>query len=138
MSYTDYSNSLKSLKSSLDLVVAHAIAGDYPSGCTSNGGAQFGEGYYEVVSELAGTFMSICASDWSVTMDTLARDSIMTNGFSLTGDPVPDSIEVWVDGVLHTDWVYDELANMVLLSSPPAEGSDIEITYALWSCDGGG
>ena len=135
MTYTDYADSLKSLKSSLDLVVAHAIAGDYPTGCSANGGAQFGEGYYEVVSQLAGTFMSICAADWSVTMDTLARDSIMSNGFTLTGNAIPDSIEVYVDGVLVTSWVYDEATRTVLLASPPAEGSNIDITYALWGCD---
>ena len=134
MTYTDYADSLKSLKSSLDLIVAHAIAGDYPSGCSGNGSAQYGEGYYEVVSQLAGTFMSICASDWSVTMDTLARDSIMSNGFTLTGNAIPDSIEVYVDGVLDTSWVYDEATRTVLLTSPPAEGSTVDITYALWGC----
>jgi len=135
MTYADYANSLKSLKSSLDLIVAHAIAGDYPSGCSANGGAQFGEGYYEVVSQTAGTFMSICAADWSVTMDTLARDSIMSNGFTLTGDAIPDSIEVYVDSVLVTSWIYDEATRTVLLASPPAEGSNIDITYALWGCN---
>ena len=134
MTYLDYSASLLSLKSSSALVSAHAIAGDFPSGCTSNGGAQFGEGYYEVVSDLGGTFMSICASDWSTTMDTLARESLSQLGFSLSDYPVEETIEVYVNSVLSTDWTYDTSSNMIIFNSAPADGSSIEIFYGIWSC----
>ena len=100
MTPSDYSASLLSLKSSSALVAAHAIAGDYPSGCTSNGGAQFGDGYYDVVTDLSGTFMSICASDWSTTMDTLARESLSQIAFALSSIPIEDTIIVTVDGML--------------------------------------
>ena len=138
MTHSDYSASLLSLKTSSALVIAHAIAGDYPSGCTSNGGAQFGEGYYDVVSDLGGTFMSICASDWSVTMDTLARESIAMSVFPLSKSAIEDTIQVLVDGVASSDWVYDEIENAVSFTVAPADGSSIDVTYALWSdCDGG-
>jgi hypothetical protein len=133
MTHSDYSNALLSLKSSSDLVVAHAIAGDYPSGCTSNGGATFGDGYYNVVNDLGGTFMSICATDWSVTMDTLARDSIAIRDFPLSHDPIESSIEIKVNGYVSTDWLYNELANSITMTSPPPEGSSIDITYAVWA-----
>ena len=133
MTPSDYSASLISLKSSLSLVAAHAIAGDHPGGCSTNGGAQFGDGYYDVVSDLSGTFMSICASDWSVTMDTLARDSIAITDFPLTGNPIENSIEVKVNGYISTDWLYDSVANSITMTSTPAEGSSIDITYALWA-----
>ena len=130
---SDYSTSLLSLKSSSDLVVAHAIAGDYPSGCTTNGGAQFGDGYYDVVNDLSGTFMSICASDWSVTMDTLARDSMAILSFPLSESPIEDTITVSVDGVLSSDWIYDSSANSITFTVAPADGSSIDVQYALWS-----
>ena len=136
MSPSDYSASLLSLKSSSDLVAAHAIAGDYPTGCTSNGGAQFGEGYYDVVSDLGGTFMSICASDWSTTMDTLARESLSKLGFSLSDTPIEDTIQVTVNGLTSSDWSYEASSNMVIFTVAPADGSAIEINYAIWSqCD---
>ena len=136
MTPSDYSASLISLKSSLSLVAAHAIAGDYPSGCTSNGHATFGDGYYDVVNDLSGTFMSICASDWSVTMDTLARDSIAITDFPLTGNPIESSIEVTVNGYVSTDWLYDSVANSIVMTTTPAEASSIAITYAIWAtCD---
>ncbi len=132
---SDYVSSLRSLKSSTDLIVAHAIAGDYPSGCTANGGAQFGDGYYDVVNDLSGTFMSICASDWSTTMDTLARESIALSAFPLSEVAIEETIEVTVDGVLSADWTYSALENSVSFNIAPADGSSISITYAVWSCE---
>ena len=127
----DYATHLLSLKSSSDLIAAHAVAGDYPSGCTTNGGAQFGDGYYDVVNDLGGTFMSICADDWSTTMDTLARDSMAMVSFPLSDYPIEDSIEVQVDGVASVDWTYDASANSITFTVAPTDGSAIDIKYAV-------
>ena len=134
MSPSDYSASLLSLKSSSDLIIAHAISGDYPSGCSTNGGAQFGDGYYDVVNDLGGTFMSICASDWSTTMDTLARESLSQIAFALSDMPIEDTIEVTVDGVVSSDWSYEASSNTVIFTVSPPDGSSIDINYAIWSC----
>lgn len=130
---SDVSSHLLSLKSSSDLVVAHAVAGDYPGGCSSNGGAQFGDGYYDVVTDLGGTFVSICASDFGIQLDTLARESLTLNTFPLSDNPIEDTIEVTVDGMSITDWTYDSSANSITVSSAPPEGSSIDITYAIWA-----
>lgn len=133
MTPADYTAHLQTLKTSSDLVIAHAVAGDYPGGCTANGGAQFGDGYYDVVNDLGGTFMSICAEDWSVTMDTLARESMAQVLFELTEDPVEDTISVSVNGYMSTDWSYDSSLNAVTFGTPPADESTIDITYASWA-----
>tara|TARA_R110000822_G_scaffold46588_1_gene123935 strand:+ start:2338 stop:3915 length:1578 start_codon:yes stop_codon:yes gene_type:complete len=130
----DYANSLKSLKSSTDLIVAHAIAGDYPSGCSLNGSAEFGDGYYDVVSELSGTFMSICAADWSITMDTLATESIASLRYELVEKALESSIQVKVDGIIFTDWYFEETLNTVIFNTTAPEGSVIEIVYGVLSC----
>ena len=136
MSPSDYSAHLLSLKSSPEMVVAHAVAGDYPSGCSTNGGATFGDGYHDVVTDLGGTFMSICADDWSVTMDTLARESMAMVSFILTDYPIEDTITVTVDGYVSTDWSYDSSLNSIVFSIAPSDGSMIEIEYAIWpECD---
>jgi len=134
MTPVDYSNSLKALKSSSSLVIAHAIAGDYPSGCSANGGATFGDGYYDVVSDLGGTFMSICASDWSTTMDTLARESLAQMQFALSDTPIEDTIEVKVDGIPSLDWSYEASSNTIIFTVSPSDGSSIEVNYAILSC----
>jgi hypothetical protein len=134
MSTTDYVTHLRSLKSSSSLVVAHAVSGDYPGGCTANGGAEFGDGYYNVVTGLGGTFLSICASDWGMSMDTLARESIMRSNFVLTEKAVDGTISVEVDGVESTDWYFEDSTNSVIFTLIPPEGSEITMTYAVWSC----
>lgn len=134
MTPADYSASLLSLKSSSSLVVAHAISGDYPSGCSTNGGAQFGDGYYDVVNDLSGTFMSICASDWSATMDTLARESLAQLAFALSDTPIEDTIQVFIDSVESTDWSYESSSNTVIFTVSPPDGSSIDITYGVLSC----
>ena len=134
MSTTDYVTHLRSLKSSSSLVVAHAVSGDYPGGCTANGGAEFGDGYYNVVTGLGGSFLSICASDWGMSMDTLARESIMRSNFVLTEKAVDGTISVEVDGVESTDWYFEDSTNSVIFTVIPPEGSEITMTYAVWSC----
>ena len=129
---SDYSTHLQSLKSSSSAVVAHAVAGDYPSGCDDNGSADFGDGYYDVVNDLGGTFMSICATDWGAQMDTLARESMAATIYRLTGDPIESTIEVEVDGTISTDWSYDDVDNAIAFSTPPALSSIIDVTYAIW------
>mgnify|MGYP003663375504 CR=1 FL=1 len=139
MTPADYSASLLSLKSSSSLVVAHAISGDYPSGCSTNGGAQFGDGYYDVVNDLGGTFMSICAADWSTTMDTLARESLAQLAFALSDTPIEDTIEVTIDGAVSVDWTYETSSNTIIFTVSPPDGSSIDINYAIWSdCEGAG
>jgi hypothetical protein len=130
---SEVSSHFATLKSSSSMVAAHAVAGDYPSGCSTNGGAQFGDGYYDVVNDLGGTFMSICATDWGTQMDTLARESMALMDFVLSEDPIEDTIEVSVDGVGNTDWTYSSSSNSVTFSIAPVDGSLIDISYAIWA-----
>ena len=78
--------------------------------------------------------MSICASDWSVTMDTLARDSIAMTEFSLTDTPIESTISVNVDGILSSDWIYNTSSNSITFTVAPSDGASINIEYAIWSC----
>jgi hypothetical protein len=130
---SEVSSHLAGLKSSSSMVTAHAVAGDYPSGCSTNGGAQFGDGYYDVVNDLGGTFMSICASDWGTQMDTLARETMALMDFPLSGEPIEDTIEVYVDGAISADWTYSSSSNSVTFTVAPADGSLIDISYAVWA-----
>ena len=122
---------LLSLKSSSDLVVAHAVAGDVPGGCSGNGHATAGTDYYDLVTAMGGTFLSICAEDWGTPMEELARDSMAVIQFILSETPIEDTIEVTVDGTIDTGWSYDIVSNSVTLSAAPSDGSKIDISYAV-------
>ena len=131
---TDLTSHLLSLKSTSDLVAAHAVAGDYPYGCSANGGAFFGSGYYDVVSSLGGSFMSICSADWGIDLEEVARDSVLSGKFTLSTPAIEASIEVYVDGVLSTDWYFEESTNSVVFNTPPPVGAEISIIYSTWEC----
>jgi len=133
MTWLEFADDLRAQRSSNALVSAHAVAGDYPTGCsTSYGYAQFGEGYYDVVTELGGEYMSICATDWGDQMDKLARETIASSIYYLANNPIEGTIEVIMDGVVATNWEYDVILNAIVFDTPPAEESITDVTYALW------
>ena len=39
-----------------------------------------------------------------------------------------------VDGVESTDWYFEDSTNSVIFTVIPPEGSEITMTYAVWSC----
>ena len=128
----DYYNYFSSLKADPDDFIAHAIAGDMPSGC---GGATAGRGYYELTGYTGGTFLSICATDWGTHLETLAENSVtVLDQFDLTDYPVEETIEVSIDGVVtSTGWTYNATDNSVVFDekSIPEGGSTIEIEYVI-------
>jgi len=128
----DYATHLLTLKSLADQVSVNAVAGDHPSGC-SPPWAQHGAGYYEVVQQLGGTFMSICATDYGLQMDTLARDSILLSAFELSETPIEASIIVTVDGYQSTDWTYNAAENAIYFNANaiPTTDAEIYIDYAV-------
>jgi hypothetical protein len=132
MTYADYTTHFLSLKNLSDELSVNAVAGDYPSGCSSPW-AQFGDGYYDVVTDLGGTFMSICATDYGLQMETLASDSILRSAFELSEVPIEESIVVTVDGYVTSAWTYNAIENAIYFdaSSVPAPASEIYIDYAV-------
>ena len=139
----DFSNSLtplsmeshlRSIKSASNLIVAHAVAGDVPYGCSGSGSAQAGLEYSALVSRLSGTFLSICTSDWGTPMEALARDSITEDSFYLSKRPIESTITVYVDGVQSFDWVYEPSTGAIVFSVMPQEGATIDVSYGIWAC----
>ena len=120
------------LKSSSAYVTAHAVIGDIPTGC---GSAQSGDLYNDLVVLMSGSTLSICATDWGTPMEQLAVDSMINNSFQLSdNNPVEETIEVFVDGIISYDWVYDSVYNSVVFnsSSIPQNGQTVEINYAIF------
>jgi hypothetical protein len=119
------------VKGGADYVTAHAVAGDYPGGCTANGGAFEAYEYYTVVSYLNGTFLSICQDDWGTPLETLAHDSILKTSFTLTKTAVEETIYVEVNGTESTEWTYDPTTNALSFNEgyTPPSGADIYVSY---------
>jgi hypothetical protein len=131
--YTYYVNLFQSMKDDPDDVTIHAVAGDYPDGC---GSASAGTGYYEATVATGGLFLSICATDWGSHLESIAQASagLSNDSFELTQLPVPETIEVSVDGIgTTTGWEYDAGINAVVFDTDhiPAGGSTVEVEYEL-------
>ena len=77
--------------------------------------------------------MSICATDYGLQMDTLARDSILRSNFELSNIPLEESIVVTVDGYQSTDWTYNATENAIYFDANaiPGTNAEIYIDYAV-------
>ena len=126
--YTYYVSLFQSMKSDSDDVVMHAIGGDYPTGCSS---ASAYTGFYEATVATGGLFLSICATDFGTYLEALAEGSAADlTSFELTDFPVPDTIEVTVNGFpQNTGWTYDAASNTINFEEDyvPEGGSTIEV-----------
>ncbi len=137
----DYSTYFKGVKVSSSRIVAHAVAGECPAGCsmpytsttgyTYNKWASCSPDYEDVVTDMGGTYLSLCDADWGLKMETLAKDSIVKSSFELSDIPVVQTIEVFVDNVSVGNWAYDPLINSVIFDAAhiPIAGSMIDIDY---------
>lgn len=134
--YTSYIAGFQGLKDDPDDVVIHAVGGDYPNGC---GSAFPYTGAYESTVATGGLFLSICASDWGSNLEQLAEASlVIRDDFPLSEQPVPETVEVFINGIPAWGWTYEAADNTVLFSADaaPEAGADIRIDYhLLGECD---
>ena len=132
-SWANYLAYSQTLKSDTDLFIAHAISGDWPTGC---GSASATNNVYETTVATGGLYLSVCATDWASHLKALVDSSTLDlSSFELSDVPVPSSIEVSVDGSIQTSgWSYDLGDNSVNFDDDhiPAGGSTIEVYYALY------
>ncbi len=123
-----YVSLVQSLKTDADDLVIHAVAPDYPSGCNE---LEPGQGWYEASVATGGLYLSICATDWaSHLLD--AFDSPAWGGSIEVPDwPEPDSIQVLVDDLPASHWIYNETDNSLDFEADhvPPPGSVVTITY---------
>jgi hypothetical protein len=80
-------------------VILAAIVGDVPDGCTGAGGrASPGTIYHQLIDKLGGTTASICASDFSLTLQQLGLTVAgLSRKFLLSRQPDPATVQVRVD-----------------------------------------
>jgi hypothetical protein len=136
--WADYLDAFQSLKNDSDDYIAHAISGDWPTGC---GTASATNNVYELTVATGGLYLSVCATEWASHLEALVEGSVADlSSFELTQWPVPATIVVRVDGITTTTgWEYNEADNSVDFDEThvPEGGSTIEVEYALFGdCEG--
>lgn len=125
--WTDYHDAILARKGDASAVVFSAVAGPVPDGCA---GAEPGWGYWDVVQESGGSFISICDA-WEEELGVLADTTVAWDRFALSRRPRAETLEVGVDGEARTTgWTYVPPLNEVQFAEDaPVTGQRVSIRY---------
>ena len=107
---------------------------DEDSVCDYGVGSQnTGLRYMEAVNHFGGTIVDICETDWSAGVTDATQNITPIEEWELYHTPYANTIVVFEDGrrMQKTEWNYNSVANIIEFLQPPAEGSLIEIGYAI-------
>ena len=126
--WSTYVANLQAMKDDPAEVVFHGIGGSPSDTCTL-----YYRGVWEAAEATGGTWVSICSFS-SADMTTLAEDILAIawdhSSFSLSTDPVADTIQVTVDDVVQAEgWSYDVETRRVLFDTSLSAGSSLLIAY---------
>jgi len=89
-----------------------------------------GRRYMEATSALGGTIVDICDEDWSAGVTDATHSVDPYENLKLTHIPEdPDTIRVFVNGVISHDWYYENTENKVYFTVIPSAGDLVEIGY---------
>ncbi|MCO4769095.1 MAG: VWA domain-containing protein [Deltaproteobacteria bacterium] len=119
------------------------IIGDRPGGCeTSDNSASEGEGYWDVIDNVGGNFLSICSQDWSTFLTELGLEAAgMKRTFYLRRIPKEGTLVVTIDDVVAdpSTYAYDRITNSLTfpIEEIPPELSILKATYELVEDVGG-
>jgi hypothetical protein len=89
-----------------------------------------GDRYMEATYALGGFVVDICSEDWSPGVTDATHSIEPVEQVTLTHTAIPDSIRVFVNGVLSPyGWTYSESDNTVYFTAVPSAGQLVEIGY---------
>ena len=94
-------------------------------------GSQPGKTYIEATNMLFGTVVDICADDWTPGVTDATSQIEPYESITLSQVPVPQTIRVFVDQQLNTDWTYDQTTNTVHFTVTPGGGLLVEVGYVI-------
>lgn len=95
---------------------------------------------YETAAHMTGgTVEDLCAADWTSGVVELLDNLLPTHAitYTLTGTPVPATLQVAIDGVSTDLWTYDAARNTITYTGDaPSLGTELEVSYVSESaCD---
>jgi len=88
-----------------------------------------GERYMDATAMLGGVVIDICDTDWSPGVTDATHSIEPVENIVLTHKAEADSIRVFINGALSSDWFYVESDNTVYFTTIPSAGELVEIGY---------
>ena len=94
-----------------------------------NGGSP--DGYIDIVNATGGVALDICAAGWGSQLTSIASATVAgIRVYNLTENAIEGTVEVTVNGVPATDYVFVNATNSVQVNAPLIEEGDVvEVTY---------
>lgn len=125
-----YRTLFQGLKVEADDVAFHALGGP-PGGC--EGAVEYG-GIWDLAEDSGGVTVSICDDDVVGFLRALGSSATTQPGryLELSAVPVPETVEVRVDGVLVEGWGVDD--QMLELAAVPGAGSIVHVEFVEDAC----
>ena len=91
--------------------------------------SMIGTRYMEATDYFAGNIIDICEEDWGTAVEEATNQIEPYEEYMLTHIPYKDTVVVFADGSIYSDWHFDEASNKVYFDILPDEGVHVEIGY---------
>ena len=93
--------------------------------------AHVGDRYMEATQYFNGVVIDICGADWGPGVSAASSLVEPIEELPLTHPPLEDTVRVFIDGQLDSQWTYDPVGNRVFFTIIPPGGSLVEIGYII-------
>ena len=129
VSWSTWLSSFQSYVSDPSMVTVSSVV-DINRNCGDNSGPG---GYLDITNATGGTALDICNANWGSQMTNIAQGiAAGSRSYNLSQQALAGTIEVRVNGVPTTDFVFDSVDNSVSVNSPAiGEGDVVDIDYAV-------
>lgn len=101
------------------------------------GPLDIGNRYMDATNMLGGVIVDICDEDWSPGVTDATHSIEPYENIALSHKAEADSIRVFIDGMINSDWYYVESSNTVYFTIIPSAGQLVEVGYRYIESDTG-
>ena len=126
--YTDF---LKSFKSSAGLVKVYSVVDVNNTNCCSTGITTGSERYKQASNNTSGVIADIRDDFYNVLSDMGSSIINLLDSFALASAPIPGSLKVFVNNVETSSYTYEDVTHSIKFNqnSLPPVGAEIKVTY---------
>lgn len=94
-------------------------------------GSSVGTEYMSATTLLFGTIVDICSDDWTPGVTDATSQIEPYEFITLSKTPVADTIRVFVNQTLYSDWYYEQSTNTIYFTTIPDGGMLVEVGYVI-------
>ncbi len=97
----------------------------------TTGPTTIGQEYIDATNYFLGAVVDICNPDWATAVEDATQEIEPVEDYMLTHVPYEDTIIIFVEQKVFSDWHYNSAENRVYFDTMPLEGELVEMAYAV-------